>query len=163
MQFEIKLEEFEKLEGKLTRFEERLTLIKPVDQQALSDSFALVLTEDVRERFMSSPGTTTGGNVYGGVYWRKLSDSYLLRKPERANGKVLIDTTRLMSSFKIDSPELISEFSDQYTYKFGTQVPYAEKLQKTWPVVVFHQELVTKLRDAYLNWAYKVFDENFYD
>lgn len=163
MKFEIKLEEFEKVEGKLTRFEERLALTKMADQQALSDSFALVLTEDVRERFMSSPSTTTGGNVHGGVYWRKLSDSYLLRKPERVNGKVLIDTTRLMSSFKIDSPELISEFSDQYTYKFGTQVPYADKLQKTWPVVVFHQELVTKLRDAYLSWAYKVFDENFYD
>jgi hypothetical protein len=163
MKFEIKLEEFEKVEGKLTRFEERLALTKSSDQQALSDSFALIMTEDVRERFMSSPGTTTGGNVYGGVYWRKLSDSYLLRKPERANGKVLIDTTRLMSSFKIDSGELVSEFTDQYTYKFGTQVPYAEKLQKTWPVVVFHQELMVKLRDAYLSWAYKVFDENFYD
>ena len=160
MKFEIKFESLEKLEKRLKRLEEKVSLASPIDRQALSDSFGLVMTQDVQKRFASSPTTSTGGMVHGQVFWRKLSDSYLLKKPERVNGKVLVDTTRLMSSFKVESPELISEFVSDYSYNFGTRVPYAEKLQKTWPIVVFHQEVMVELRNAYLNWLYKVFDES---
>lgn len=158
MKFEIQFESLEKLEKRLKRLEEKVSMSRAIDRQALSDSFGLVMTQDVQKRFASAPTTTTGGMVHGQVFWRKLSDSYLLKKPERVNGKVLVDTTRLMSSFKVESPELISEFVSEYSYQFGTEVPYATKLQKTWPIVVFHQEVMVELRNAYLNWLYKVFD-----
>lgn len=124
----------------------------------LTDSFTRVLTEDVSKRFMSSPATTQGGKVYGGEHWRELSDSYLRSRPDRLQGKVLIDSGQLMNSFQVNSPNLIAKFGSQNFFVFGTRIDYAEKLQKTWPIVFLHKDLMDELAEEWLKFVIKGFE-----
>lgn len=125
---------------------------------ALKDGFTRILSEDVRKRFMSSPSTTQGGQVYGDVRWRELSDSYLRSRPDRLTGKVLIDSGQLMNSFQVNSPQLIARFDNQFQFQFGTKVEYAAKLQPTWPIVFMHQELKDELAEEWLKFLNKSFE-----
>lgn len=124
----------------------------------LTDSFTRVLTDDVRKRFMSSPATTQGGQVHGGVYWRELSDSYLRSRPDRLQGKVLIDSGQLMNSFQVNSPNLIAKFNNQSSFVFGTKVSYADKLQETWPIVFVTPEVLDELAEEWLKFVVKGFE-----
>jgi hypothetical protein len=108
-----------------------------------------VMMEDLRKRFSSSPPTVTGGGVWGGEYWHQLSHSYLLSNPERANGRVYIDSGALMNSLTTYNFNLINTF-EKDEYSFGTKIPYADRLQELRPIVFFHPQLLDKLSEAYL-------------
>lgn len=152
LELKISAKELEKLTQALEKLEGKTKLSDISFRTRLGTKFSEVLAKDVRKRFMSSPPTTSGGQVYGDAYWRALSDSYLRSRPDRIGGQVLIDTTQLMQSFSVGSPMMISEFENQFSYKYGSRIKYAERLQKTWPIVFFHQRLLDELGDVYLKW-----------
>jgi hypothetical protein len=116
------------------------------------------MSEDVRKRFQSSPSTTQGGQVYGGVEWRELSDSYLRSRPDRLTGKVLIDSGQLMNSFQVNSPNLIAKFNNQFSFEFGSKVEYLTKLQPTWPVIFISQPLADELAEEWIKFLNKSFE-----
>lgn len=130
----------------------RASLSRPEFRNTLKTKFEDVFAKDLQQRFLSSPPTTQGGQVYGGVYWRELSDSYLIKRPDRAMGQVLVDTQRLKNSFVVGSSDMISEFPNQNSYKFGSKVPHSVKLNKEWPIVFFHPKLLDDLAKTYVDW-----------
>lgn len=152
LELKIKSKELKEVFDKWQKLSDRAALKTPQFRTQLKGKFEEIFVEDLSKRFLSSPSTIQGGNVHGGAYWKTLSDAYLLKRPDRVTGKVLIDSTRLQKSFTVGSSELISEFSNQYEFKFGTKVDYAKKLQKTWPIVFLHRDLVNQLAKAYVDW-----------
>jgi hypothetical protein len=157
LELKINFKEIRDLSEKFKELEGKVKLSDISFRTTLKDDFSKVFEEDVRKRFMSSPSTTSGGRVFGDVYWRALSDSYLAKRPDRVQGQVLIDTTQLMQSFRLGSPNLVAEFTNNYQFKFGTRIKYAEELQKTWPIVFIHQGLLEELGKAYNNYLVKTF------
>lgn len=123
------------------------------DQTRLKNKLTKVMSEDVKKRFSSSPSTVQGGYVHGGVHWKPLSESYVANNPTRQQGRIYIDSGALMRSFEINSPNLISDFSNNKIFEFGTSVPYAKKLDKTRPIVFFHEDLLNVITETYLEWA----------
>lgn len=152
LELKITTSELKKLFKTWQELPNKASLARPQFRASVKSRFEKVFAEDIQKRFLSSPSTTTGGKVYGDVTWRALSDSYLARRPDRLKGQVLIDTQRLKNSFVIGSSEMISELSNQNLYKFGTRVDYAAKLQKTWPIVFLHKELLDKITNTFVEW-----------
>lgn len=155
--FKITFKELTRVIKNTSELKERFDLKNLSFRTELATSFTRVLSEDVRKRFMSSPSTTQGGSVYGNVQWRELSDSYLRSRPDRVQGKVLIDSGELMNSFQVGSPNLIARFNNQFSFEYGSSVEYAEKIQKTWPIVVFHPPLVEELLEEWIKFLNKDF------
>lgn len=139
-----KLKVFEQLEKRLGGKDVQFNLL-------LEAQFKLTMMKDMRERFESSPATTSGGIVYGGQYWRKLSDGYLLSRPDRALGQIYIDTGQLRDSLTKPNPMMVSRIYEN-SYEFGTRIPYAEKLQEMRPIIFWHTKLLEKLAKVYLQY-----------
>ena len=117
------------------------------------DSLRTVMEEDLRRRFASSPVTTSGGNVYGGEYWKPLSESYLRMRPERATGQIYVDTAALRNSLTVSKNfNQISELTGD-TYVFGTRISYAGKLEAlSRPIVFWHPTLLEELSETLLQY-----------
>lgn len=152
LNIQINFKELKKITRWTASLEEKLTLADERDKQLLADRLKAVMSEDLALRFGSSPATTQGGQVYGDVFWKPLSESYLKNRPERVQGRIYIDTGELMRSFDVNSSHIVSEFDKDLKYNFGTRIPYAEKLNEMRPIVVLHQELLDKLAKEFLDW-----------
>lgn len=152
LELKLNTSELKKVFEKWQDLPNRASLAKPEFRNTLKNKFEDVFAKDLQQRFLSSPPTTQGGQVYGGVYWRELSDSYLLKRPDRVQGQVLVDTQRLKNSFVVGSSEMISEFGNQYSYRFGTRVPHSVKLNKEWPIIFFHPKLLEELSKTFVDW-----------
>jgi hypothetical protein len=138
--------------GKKTVFEQVLKRLDGRETEfssTIESSFRQALIEDMKKRFESSPPTTSGGVVAGGRFWQKLTDSYLTQRPDRALGKIYIDTGALKTSLTTYNVNMISTW-DGESYEFGTKIPYAQQLQKYRPIVFWHKELVEKLAKVYI-------------
>ena len=143
LDIKIVVKDLDKLEEKFTEYEKRLENI--IDIEPL---FRTVMNYDLRKRFESSPPTAGGGIVYGQEYWRPLSDAYLINNPHRARGVIHKDTQKLMESLTIPQhPEQISEMVAGGQYTYGSDIPYAKKLQDSLkrPIVFLHEILNLQL------------------
>ena len=65
------------------------------DLSPIAEDLAVVVRDDIKERFDSSPRVETGGLVYGDASWPRLTDYTLRKHPHRRGGKILIDTGEL--------------------------------------------------------------------
>ena len=153
LSIEIKGEDFKELEFWFDEVFKRLTYADFEQQEKLKARLAKVMSDDVEKRFASSPSTVRGGYVEGGEFWKPLSESYLASRPDRKAGRIYVDTAQLMRSFNVNSPNLVSKFSDNLTYEFGTNLPYAPKLQNMRQIVFFYDELLDKIAEQFLEWA----------
>ena len=140
------------LEKFIETLQERVNLDKAEVRQNLAEKMQEIMFQDLQLRFASSPPTVLGGRVYGDVTWQALSDSYLRKRPDRLQGKIYIDTSALKNSLVSINTNNISEFEGT-TYKFGTRIPYAEKLQKYRQIVFWHPELLEKISSLYAKFA----------
>lgn len=129
------------------------------DPEPLLDVVGDVIREDYKLRFESSPPSSVGGEVYGGVYWRALQEGYLLKRPDRRQGQVLIDTGDTMRAFTDKlNPNHVAEFEDSdngFVIRVGAELDHLERLQKTWQIAVWHPLLLDKLSVAVLTWLVK--------
>lgn len=155
----IKTKDLTDITNLIEELENKVSLQDVSFRSSLKNKFGRIVSEDVRNRFAASPSTTMGGRVPPGIEWRPLSDSYLRNRPDRIQGRVLIDTATLMNSFQTDSPMFINRFNNQFSWEVGTKVGYSSKLQNTWPFLVFHEELVKDLATAYMKWLVKKFED----
>jgi len=143
LEISIKVENLEEIEEQFTERIKRLDDISEIEPL-----FRQVMNYDLRKRFESSPPTASGGLVYGQEYWKQLSDSYLLARPDRARGTIYKDTQKLMESLTIPQhPEQISEVTVEGQYTYGSNLPYAQKLQDILkrPIVFLHELLNLQL------------------
>jgi hypothetical protein len=141
-----------KLEKFLKELEKRVELTNSEVRQLLAERMQKIMFQDLQLRFASSPPTTIGGPVYGSVTWSKLTDSYLAKRPDRLAGRIFIDTAALKNSLVSVNVNNISTFEGT-EYKFGTRLPYAEKLQKKRPIVFWHPALLEKIASLYANFV----------
>ena len=157
---EINTKEFESFQFWVEEMQKRLNLANQAQQDKLRERLEKVMAEDLAKRFASSPSTVAGGNVHGGEYWKPLSESYLAARPDRAQGKIYIDTQSFLRSFQVGNPQNISRFTDQLTYEFGSNLEYASKLQSMRQVVFFYDELLDSLALQFLEWLVELPENN---
>ncbi len=153
LEIKIKTEDIEALEFWAKEIEARLNSASREQKEKLKEGLQKIMSEDVQKRFASSPPTVSGGVVHGEAYWKPLSESYLAMRPDRAQGKIYIDSGELMRSFSVGSPQLISEFDNELGYQFGTKIPYAQELQNMRQIVFFYDALLESLAEEFLDWA----------
>lgn len=126
--------------------------LKSNDYTGVEAQLYEILRKDAELRFKSSPPSSAGGEVYGGVYWKELSESYLVSNPHRRTGKVYIDTGNLRDSLTIPNhPD--SEFEINGTeIVFGTSAPDVDKLNKSRPILFWHPLLLKQVADYLATW-----------
>lgn len=99
----------------------------------------LIMQSDVDERFDSSPGTEETGEVYGGVVWERLTETYLSSNPRRRGGQQLRDTGELLQSFTAAGEGIFEIDKDEFV--FGSALPKARYLNAKRPMLFFHEDL----------------------
>ena len=119
--------------------------LRAKDIRTASEGIRLLLQEDVDLRFQNAPSTNTGGEAYGGVEWRELSESYLARRPERANGQLLRDTGELLQSMTVEGHPYKVFSSTESETVFGTALIKARTLQRDRPFLFWHPILIEKV------------------
>lgn len=124
------------LKARVTAAKARAESIKGV-----ADDIALVIQADADERFNTAPGTETGGAVYGGKSWDKLTDAYLSANPRRRGGQLLRDTGELAQSFQVGGGGNVYQ-TDTNSIVFGSALPKAVGLNKDRPLLFAHPDLV---------------------
>lgn len=139
--FTFEVEGFDDIAKKLNDLESEET------KRKYQEGVLEILRNDLKTRFLSSPPTSTGGEVYGGVYWRGLREGYLNSRPDRKHGQVLIDSGALRDSLVIpEAPHSVVRIEGD-TIELGTDLEYAEELNRTWQILLFHDELINKLTE----------------
>ncbi len=127
------------IEQALLELQDRASDLRPVGLDT-----ALLIQADVDERFERSPSTTTGGAIFGGGSWEPLTEDYLKRRPERAFGQLLRDTSDLLGSFTVGGEGNLTEI-DRTSVEFGSTLPKARGLQDKRPMIFPHDELVESI------------------
>lgn len=126
--------------------------VRAEDIRAASSAIRLLMQEDVDTRFANAPRTEVGGEVYGGVQWRSLSESYLVQNPKRFGGQILRDTGELQQSLTAEgSPYGVFEVTDSEIV-FGTALAKASRLQRDRPFIFWHPILLEKIANYLINW-----------
>lgn len=126
--------------------------LKAEDIREAADAIRLLIQEDVDTRFANAPLTETGGEVLGGVQWRSLSESYLLRNPRRLGGQILRDTGELQQSLTSEGhPFNVFEVTESEIV-FGTALVKASRLQRDRPFMFWHPILLEKIANHLIQW-----------
>lgn len=109
-----------------------------------------IIEEDLTLRFQSSPSTTRGGIVYGGVFWKPLSKTTLRLKPYRRYGKIHIDTGE-MSNILCDFSNNKFNFIYVSANKIfiGTRFYKAIANQSRRPIIFWHPRLSEQAIDLF--------------
>lgn len=145
--FEIDTKELQKVTDRLHNIKLRAEDIKEA-----SPAIRLLMQQDADLRFQSAPAVETGGEVYGGVQWRELSESYLAANPRRVGGQILRDTGELQQSLTVEgSPYGIFEATDSEIV-FGTALVKAGKLQRDRAFLFWHPILLEKVSSYLVQW-----------
>ena len=110
----------------------------------LAKELAKIVQEDLNMRFLTAPATEVGGEVWGGAYWKPLSQYTFNLHPNRRGGKIHIDTGRLWKASITPGGESLYELRDNQ-FKFEILVDYAAKLQQWRQILFWHPVLVEKL------------------
>lgn len=90
MEINIDVSALENLRSKFDDLRDRALDISPI-----GEDLADIMRVDIRKRFASSPSTTSGGVVYGGMQWDRLTDAAFARDKNRRSGKIGIVTGQL--------------------------------------------------------------------
>lgn len=126
--------------------------IKAEDIRGAADAIRLMIQEDVDTRFATAPLTEVGGEVYGGVQWRSLSESYLIQNPKRLGGQILRDTGELQQSLTAEGhPYNVFDVTESEIV-FGTALAKASRLQRDRPFIFWHPLLLEKIASYLINW-----------
>ena len=128
--------------GTLDGIYDRANNLAPV-----APTIGLVCQADVDQRFNSSPSVRSGGTVYGGVQWERLSEAYLKANPKREGGVILRDTGELAQSFLVSKRGNILK-GDRQTITFGSALPKARYNQRKRPMLFTHAKLVEQVARA---------------
>ena len=119
------------------------------DPTALADGLGTIVRDDYRLKFQSAPASETGGSIWGGAFWRPLTEGYLMARPDLRKGRVLIDTGATMRAFTdVNAAGNVSEVeatSDGFTMTFGADLPHIPKLQETWAIAFWHPALLERV------------------
>lgn len=127
--------------------------LKAQDIVSVAPAIRLLIQEDVDTRFNSAPLTEVGGEVYGGVQWRSLSESYLVQNPRRFGGQILRDTGELQQSLTAEGhPYGVFNVTDSEIV-FGTALVKASRLQRDRPFIFWHPILLEKIASYLVNWV----------
>ena len=144
---EIDISEINKITKKLGDIK-----LKAADIRGASDGIRLLLQEDVDLRFQNSPSTNTGGEVYGGAYWRELSEAYRRQKPYRRDGQLLRDTGELLQSMTVVGHPYNIFSTTESEIVFGTALIKARKLNRGRPFIFWHPILTEKVATFLINY-----------
>ena len=126
--------------------------LKAEDIRSAAPAIRLMMQEDVDTRFANAPLTEVGGEVYGGVQWRSLSESYLVQNPRRFGGQILRDTGELQQSLTTEgSPYGVFEVTESEIV-FGTALIKASRLQRDRPFIFWHPILLEKIANYLIRW-----------
>lgn len=126
--------------------------LKAKDIAQAAPAIRLMMQEDVDTRFAHAPAVEVGGEVYGGVQWRSLSESYLVQNPRRFGGQILRDTGELQQSLTSEGhPYGVFEVSETEIV-FGTALGKASRLQRDRPFIFWHPILLEKIADYLIRW-----------
>ena len=138
--------DFIELEKYYSAMQERSLDLHPIERE-LGD----IQREELKLRFLSSPGTEVGGVVHGEVYWNKLSDWYLSQNPRRRGKQIAIDTQRLKIDATTPGPGNSSRANkDSYTFEINT--PYAAKQDEMRSLLFWSETLLDRTQEAILNY-----------
>lgn len=121
------------------------------DWTPIADGIVTMVRDDVRLRFQSSPAVEVGGMVWGDVYWRPLTEGYLLSRPDRQSGQILIDSGALKQSVTEDTAESFTSITSE-EIKIGTTLPYAGEMQEKFPFIFWHPILLERIADYLVTW-----------
>ncbi len=147
IKLEIDTEELSKITQRLGGIK-----VKASDIRVASNGIRLLLQEDVDLRFQNAPNTNTGGKVYGGTYWRELSETYLRQKPYRSDGQLLRDTGELLQSMTIDGHPYNIFSATNSEIVFGTALVKSRKLNRDRLFIFWHPILVEKVANFLINY-----------
>lgn len=126
--------------------------LKASDISQSAPAIRLMMQEDVDTRFANAPAVEVGGEVYGGVQWRSLSESYLVQNPRRFGGQILRDTGELQQSLTAEgSPYGVFEVTESEIV-FGTALVKASRLQRDRPFIFWHPILLEKIANYLIQW-----------
>lgn len=138
--------EFADLEKYFQAMKERSLDLQPIERD-LGD----IQREELKLRFLSSPGTEVGGVVHGEVYWNRLSEAYLSMTPRRRGKQIMIDTQRLKIDATVAGPGNTSRIKGtEYSFKINT--PYADKQHKMRSLLFWSTTLLDKTREKILEY-----------
>jgi hypothetical protein len=121
--------------------------LRAQDITAAAPAIRLLLQQDVDLRFQSAPAAETGGEVYGGVQWQSLSESYLAQNPRRYGGQILRDTGELQQSLTAEGHPYEVFSVNESEVVFGTALAKAGYLQRDRPFLFWHPLLLEKIAD----------------
>lgn len=121
--------------------------LRAKDITAAGPAIRLLLQQDVDLRFQSAPATEVGGEVYGGMQWESLSESYLAQNPQRLGGQILRDTGELMQSLTAEGHPYNVFSVNESEVVFGTALTKAGYLQRDRPFLFWHPLLLEKIAD----------------
>lgn len=121
--------------------------LRAQDIRAAGTAIRLLLQQDADLRFQSAPAVETGGEVYGGVQWRALSESYLAQNPRRFGGQILRDTGELQQSLTAEGHPFSVFSVSESDLVFGTALAKAPHLQRDRPFLFWHPLLLEKIAD----------------
>lgn len=127
--------------------------LKAQDIASAAPAIRLLIQEDVDTRFNSAPLTEVGGEVYGGVQWRSLSESYLVQNPRRFGGQILRDTGELQQSLTAEGHPYGVFNATESEIVFGTALAKASRLQRDRPFIFWHPILLEKIANYLVNWV----------
>lgn len=114
-------------------------------------ALALAVQEDVDERFRSSPRVESGGQVFGGVTWARLTEAYLKQRPKRRGGQILRDTGKLQQSFQVGGGNSIFKASGNVV-TVGSSLVYANRQHTKRPILFAHPELLLVVKNILQNY-----------
>lgn len=147
MSIAINIDGLQQATDQLTGLSRRIVDVTPIARALL-----LALQADVDERFDSSPSVASGGTVYGGIQWEKLTDSYLKRNPRRQGGQILRDTGELLQSYQVGQTGNISQVRPT-EITFGSALPKARGLANKRPQLIVHDGLIEVLDNIVSRWV----------
>ena len=139
-------EDFAELSEYYSEMNTRSLDLHPIERE-LGD----IQREELKLRFLSSPGTEVGGIVHGEVYWNKLSDWYLSQNPRRRGKQIMIDTQRLKIDATTPGPGNTS-IADRTSYKFEINTDYAAKQNEMRSLLFWNESLLEKTQNAILDY-----------
>lgn len=118
------------------------------DLTTITPALQRVAENDIAQRFGSSPRVRTSAQVYGGAFWRRLSEPYLRANPHRSSGNQLIDTSELRNSFALGGSGNVATSSPNKVV-FGSSLSKALWMNSLGrALVVEHDGLVTETERA---------------
>ncbi len=147
LKLEIDASELEKAARDLGAIE-----IRASDIREAGEGIRLIMQEDTDFRFQNAPATETGGQVYGGVRWAELSESYLANNPRRLGGQILRDTGELQQSLTASGHPYNVYNVAKDSLVFGTALAKAGRLQRKRAFLFWHPTLLEKVARFLVNY-----------